>query len=141
MDFEDARQIDAGEVLFQRYAEVNALRPAVVQVEQQPEVARRADAVKTFADADRRAATLIAAGARAKPGSDAWLDAQVSLGALDTERANIISVQTELEETAIARATEGQPPYPALERAQAETKAALDAIDATLAKRKAALPL
>jgi hypothetical protein len=102
---------------------------------------QRSKAVAEFAAADRRIANILAAGGRAAPGSDAWLDAQTAIGALDAGRADVLAVQTELEQLAIARAAEGQPPYPALERAMAGTQTELNRIDKVLAERKAALPL
>lgn len=104
-------------------------------------IARRDKAAQDFAAADRVAAARVNAGARAAVGSDAWLDAQTALAALDTPRADLVAVVTELEELAIARATAGQPPYPALETAKTETDAVLARITTTMDERKARLPV
>lgn len=101
-----------------------------------------ADATETaFKAADRRAAAALAAGARARVGSDTWLDAQTGLAALDEQRALMLAAVTDLERIAIERAAAGQPPYPALEAARTDADAALDRIGATVAARKAELPL
>ena len=102
---------------------------------------RRARAVADFAEADRAASGLLGAGARATVGSDAWLDAQTALAGLDTPRADLLAVVTDLEQLAIARAAAGQPPYPALQTAQAEAEADLARITALVSARKARLPL
>lgn len=104
-------------------------------------VARRTASSAAFAAADRRIAAALAAGSRAAVGSDAWLDAQTALAALDEERASILAVLSELEQLAIARATEGRPPYPALEATLTDTRAEAERIAALAARRKAALPL
>lgn len=104
-------------------------------------VARRDKAMQDFAAADRVAVARVNAGARAAVGSDAWLDAQTALAALDTPRADLVAVVSELEDLAIARATAGQPPYPALETAKADTDAALARVTTTMDERKARLPV
>lgn len=104
-------------------------------------IAERSRASAEFAAADKRVAAQLAAGAKAAPGSDAWLDAQTALGALDAERATIQSVLTDLEQLAIERAGAGQPPYPALEAARVDTDAEADRVSAIVATRKAQLPL
>lgn len=104
-------------------------------------IARRDKASAEFAAADRTAAARLDAGARAAVGSDAWLDAQTALAALDTPRADLLAVLTELEQFASARAEAGQPPYPSLDTAQIDTGAELARISALMAERKARLPL
>ena len=103
--------------------------------------ARRDKAAQDFAAADRVAVTRVNAGARAAIGSDAWLDAQTALAALDTPRADLVGIVSELEDLAIARAAAGQPPYPALETAKTETDAVLARITTTMDQRKARLPV
>lgn len=103
--------------------------------------ARRVAATAAFAAADRQVAAALGKGARAAVGSDAWLDAQTALAALDEERATMLAVLTELEELAIARAADGKPPYPALDAARIDTEVEVDRITAIVAQRKAALPL
>lgn len=104
-------------------------------------IARRAKASAEFAAADRTASARLGAGARAAVGSDAWLDAQTALAALDTPRADLLAVITEFEQLAIARAAAGQPAYPALDAARVETDAELGRVSALVAERKARLPL
>lgn len=103
--------------------------------------ARRNKAIADFATADRVAAARLNAGARAAVGSDAWLDAQTALAALDTPRADLLAVVTELEQLAIARAAAGQPAYPGLETVKGETDTELARITALVEQRKARLPL
>ena len=67
----------------------------------------------------------IRAGARAAQGSDAWLNAQTALAELDEHRARMLDLLGELEQLAIARATEGVAPYPALIALQAEVETEL----------------
>lgn len=104
-------------------------------------LADRMDAATDFAEADKRLSVPLAAGARAKVGSDAWLDAQTALTELDDARGRIADALTGLEQLAIARAATGEPPYPALEAARTETEAQVDRITAIVAARKRALPL
>ena len=104
-------------------------------------VARRIEARTEFEAADKAVAAQLAAGAKAAPGSDAWLDAQTAIGALDTARADVLNVATGLDALATARAAALQRPYPALESARAETDAELTRISGVLAARKTALPL
>jgi hypothetical protein len=104
-------------------------------------VTRRGAASTAFAAADRQVAAALRSGARAPVGSDAWLDAQTALAALDEERATLLAVVTDLEQLAIARAADGKPPYPALDAARIDSEAELDRIAAIVAERKAALPL
>ena len=102
---------------------------------------RRDRAAQDFATADRVAAARLSAGARAAIGSDAWLDAQTALAALDTPRADLVAVVGELEDLAIARATAGEPAYPALETAKTEADALLARITTEMEARKARLPV
>ncbi|MES2755364.1 MAG: hypothetical protein V4659_11930 [Pseudomonadota bacterium] len=104
-------------------------------------IAARDKASSAFAAADRTATARLAAGANAAVGSDAWLDAQTALAALDEHRAALLGVLTDLEQLAIARAGEGKPGYPALEAARVDTDAEVDRVTALVAQRKATLPL
>jgi hypothetical protein len=104
-------------------------------------VARRTKASADFASADRTAQRALAAGARAAVGSDAWLDAQTALAALDDGRAKLLGVLSELEQLAIARAAENAAPYPALETARIDTDAEVDRVTKLVAARKALLPI
>lgn len=104
-------------------------------------IARRDKASADFAAADRTARRALDAGARAAVGSDAWLNAQTALAALDDGRAELLRVLTELEQLAIARAAENAAPYPALETARVDTDAEVDRVGALVAARKALLPL
>lgn len=113
-----------------------ALDTQIAQLE-----ARRKKASDEFADADRTATARLAAGARASVGSDAWLDAQTALAALDAPRAELLSVLTELEQMASARVAAGQPPYPALDAARIDADAELDRVTAIIAERRSRLPI
>lgn len=104
-------------------------------------VTRRKQASTDFADADRTAAARLTAAAKAAVGSDAWLDAQTALAALDTPRAELLTVLTELEQLASARVAAGQPPYPALDAARIDADAELDRVSGTIAERRARPPL
>ncbi len=104
-------------------------------------VADRIDASTAFAEADKRFASQLAAGAKAKVGSDAWLDAQTALTELDAARGTMADALTELEQLAIARAAAGEPPYPALETARTETEAEVARVTTIVNARKQALPL
>ncbi|HEX8302361.1 hypothetical protein [Sphingomonas sp.] len=50
-------------------------------------------------------------------GSGPWLDAQTSLAELDTLRAPLLTLLSDLETLAIERGAAGLPPYPALDAA------------------------
>jgi hypothetical protein len=100
----------------------------------------RAAAAAAFDAGATRAerAARLAAGAAA--GSDRWLDAQTALAELDSLRATHADAIGGLEELASARALALAPPYPALERALTEARAAaaaqtrrIDAVAALLA--------
>lgn len=88
--------------------------------------ARRAE--DALAEAERRVAR--AAGAAA--GSDAWLDAHISLGALDVLRAEGSEALSALEQAAVDRGVAGQPPYPRLDQAIEETRGTLGALSARI---------
>ena len=105
------------------------------------EFGRRLDAIaKGFAEA-AGAAERRATAAKGRPaGSDAWLEAQTALAALDDWRAQVSALATDIEQIEIARGAALAPPYPALttlgERADAEAArqgAAIARLQATLA--------
>lgn len=77
---------------------------------------------------DAAAATAQRAAARAGArGSDAWLNAQTALGALDVARGRQRDAVDTLEELASARAIALQPEYPALTRALTAARAEVEA--------------
>lgn len=106
-----------------------------------------ADAEKRFTASAGRFATVADTASRsivpargAAPGSDAWLDAQRALGELDSAHADVVALAADLDGMAIARASSGNPVYPALEalrqRVDAEIaaeSARLDALHAGIA--------
>jgi hypothetical protein len=83
-------------------------------------------AVGAFGKAADEAEAKVALARGTAAGSDPWLDAQVALAALDVARQPLVAQQADLEQVAIDRATSGAPPYPALERAVAESRARLE---------------
>lgn len=97
-------------------------------------------ATKDFATAATRAESLARAARGAAVGSDRWLDAQTALAELDALRAGTSGLVTDLDDVSIARATEGTPPYPALETARTAAQAELDAETAVIARVQASLP-
>ncbi|RYY44244.1 MAG: hypothetical protein EOP59_06510 [Sphingomonadales bacterium] len=56
-------------------------------------------------------------------GSEPWLDAQAALSTLDTLRAPVLTVLSDLEELATERGVAGLVPYPALDAAVARAEA------------------
>lgn len=71
--------------------------------------------IRAFVAAADTAAPKIALGGQAAQGSDAWLDAQSQIAELGQARAEADAAMADLEALAIARASEGKPPYPALD--------------------------
>ena len=63
----------------------------------------------------------------ALPGSEAWLNAQRSLGDLDGVRAETAGIAADLDRAAIARASDGKPSYPTLEAVRARVQAEINA--------------
>lgn len=104
------------------------------------ELARSLDTVSKGAAADAAKAESAAVRARGKAvGSDAWLDAQTALAALDDWRAQTSSLLTDIDQIASDRAAALAPAYPALaalrERVATEAErqsATIDRIQATL---------
>jgi hypothetical protein len=73
-------------------------------------------------------------------GGDRWIEAQTALAELDIIHAQSLSIVTDLEQAALARAADGKPPYPALDSAHAVAQAELEAETATVARLQALLP-
>jgi hypothetical protein len=99
-----------------------------------------ADVASGWTGASRATAAKVAA-ARGKPaGSDAWLDAQTALAELDQYRAQTLAALGSVEDQAIARAADGQQPYPALDALRDTASAQLEAETKEIAERQALLP-
>lgn len=92
-------------------------------------------AVAAFDPVAEAADQAVRAGQGAEIGSDRWIAAQSALSELDAMRTAILTPLVALEDLAIARANDGQPPYPALETALDKAETA----DAAQAERLAAL--
>lgn len=90
-------------------------------------------------DASRADAAAARAGARTV-GSDAWLDAQTALAALDDWRAQATEIASDASDAASERAARLDPPYPALEAAQAAADAEVARQDARITALSARLP-
>jgi len=88
------------------------------------------EAEAAFTKAADEAETKVALARGTAEGSDAWLTAQVALAALDVARQPFVAQQADLEQLAIDRATSGQPPYPALEKAVADARARVERVRA-----------
>ena len=105
------------------------------------EKARALDTGKSaFAGAATRAESLARAARGAAVGSERWLDAQTALAELDSYRAGISGLVTDLDELLVARAADGQADYPALQTARDAAQAELDAETAKITTLQAALP-
>lgn len=100
----------------------------------------RMEAIRTGFDQDAARAEAAARAARGQAvGSDAWLDAQTALAALDDWRAQATALASDAEELGSARAATLAPDYPALTALQkvtadeaARQSAAIGRIQATL---------
>lgn len=100
----------------------------------------RLDAIaKGFATDAARAESLGRAADGKPAGSDAWLDAQTALAALDDWRAQTSSLATDAEEAAVARAATLAPEYPTLSALAARITTAGKAQSATIARLQARL--
>jgi hypothetical protein len=95
---------------------------------------------KKFVAAAQQAEAKIAVARGLKEGTPGWLDAQAALSTLDALKAPVATALAELEQMEIERGTAGQPPYPALDAAQARAEALstaqsdrIGALEATLA--------
>ena len=128
------------------FAEPEAPPPQPVAVD--PALDARIKAMETtlatiVAGYDRDAARATAGAA--KPGartigSDAWLDAQTALAALDDWRAQASSLATDADGLASARAATLAPTYPALERVRTAAAAEVARQDAGIRALSARLP-
>ena len=126
-------------------AEPEAAAPAAVA----PDPALDAKLASLHADLDKAAQAFDAAVRRARPqvtaarsaraGSDPWIAAQVTLGGLDSARADTSAAVAELEQLAIERGTSGQPDYPALVAVQDAANAQLDGQSKSVAALQAML--
>lgn len=82
------------------------------------------DALAAAFNKGAQAAEATIAVARGLPeGSGPWLDAQAALSTLDTLRAPVLTVLSDLERLAIERGAAGLVPYPALDAAVARAEA------------------
>ena len=91
----------------------------------------------------RDAATAARAATRARGaavGSDAWLDAQSALAALDDWRAQASAIVTDVDALASERAAALAPDYPALAPLRARAQATLERAEAEIARLQALLP-
>ena len=95
---------------------------------------------RKFVAAAQQAEAKIAVARGLKEGTPAWLDAQAALSTLDALKAPVATALADLEQMAIERGAAGQPPYPALDAAQARAEALsnaqgdrIGALEATLA--------
>ncbi|MGJ3646839.1 hypothetical protein ACLB0R_00005 [Sphingomonas sp. GlSt437] len=79
-----------------------------------------------------RATAAVAAAQGAKPGSDAWLEAQRALSALVSPRTDLADLAARLDDTSIERAHKGQAAYPALEGLRARVEAELTRVSAKI---------
>lgn len=73
-------------------------------------------------------------------GGERWITAQAALADLDALRATTASLLTEIDDLAIARATAGAPPYPALEVLRGDAQVAADAQGARIGALQSRLP-
>lgn len=97
--------------------------PAVVKVVNDPaldsriaEFGKRLESITTGFAADAAKADAAAKAARGQPvGTDAWIEAQTALSALDDRRAQTSALATDVEQAAIDRAATLAPAYPALQ--------------------------
>ena len=84
-------------------------------------------AAADFGEAAAKVGPLVDAAEGAGIGSDAWLDAQVALAALDTVRATSLATLSDLDRLAIERGVAGKPAYPALNALRTEAQAQVQA--------------
>lgn len=96
--------------------------------------------IRAFTVAADAAAAQVASGGHALEGSDAWLDAQARIAELGQVQAEGAAAIAELEALAIERASDGKPPYPALDARIAAAQVELDRSSARLESIKARVP-
>jgi hypothetical protein len=94
-----------------------------------------AAAARRFQSAALEAESRVAVARGLAVGSEPWIRAQTALAELAPIRSEVTTIVSALEETAIARASAGEPAYPALDAAIAE----LDAIAQAQSDRVVAL--
>lgn len=94
---------------------------------------------KAFTSGAQEAEAKIAVARGLPAGSSPWLDAQTALATLDTLRAPTLSIQSDLEDLAITRGTEGKPPYPAIDAAAAAAVAISESQSARIKSLEGAL--
>ena len=75
-----------------------------------------------FAEAAQSAEAKVAVARGVADGSEAWLDAHAALSGLESLRAPTLDALSELDRLVIDRGQAGQPPYPALEAANARAQ-------------------
>ena len=85
------------------------------------------ESVAAFDAAAARAATRVAAAGKAPAGSEAWLDAQVTLAELDSARSATLGIASNLDDLSGTRAMALDPEYPALAAAGERARAAGEA--------------
>lgn len=96
-------------------------------------------AAMRFQSAAVEAETRVAVARGMAVGSDPWVRAQTALAELTPLRNEVTGIVSALEETAIARATAGEPAYPALDAAIAELGTVAQAQGDKVAALEAAL--
>jgi hypothetical protein len=101
--------------------------------------ARLAERERQVGAARARAESQVTAAKGAAVGSERWLDAQVALGELDVAMSGGGEAVTTLEQLAADRGVAGEPPYPALDAALADARAAQEASAAATAALNARL--
>ncbi|WP_156363737.1 hypothetical protein [Sphingomonas sp. Leaf357] len=95
---------------------------------------------KDFAIAATRAESAAKVAKGDRVGGERWIEAQTALAELDIIHAQALSVVTDLEQAAIARAADGKPAYPSLDSAHLAAQAELQAETATVARLQVLLP-
>lgn len=98
------------------------------------------DTAASFTTAAAAAERSAAAAKGDAVGGERWITAQSALADLDVLRATTSATLTEIDDLSIARASEGQPPYPALEALRAEVQRGAGAQTAQIAAIQARLP-
>lgn len=99
-----------------------------------------ADTAATFATSAARTERLAMAARGDAVGGERWIAAQTALAELDVLRASIAATLSDIDDLAMTRASEGLPPYPALEALRDDVQAAADAQSARIAAIQARLP-
>lgn len=94
----------------------------------------------TFATKARDVEHAAAAARGDAVGGERWITAQAALAELDALHATTSSTLTEIDDLAIARASDGKPAYPALDALRGAAQAASDAQSERIAAIQARLP-